>query len=470
MLSGARQGERIVVAKEPMTIGSAGDCAVVLPDDGVAQRHAVIEQTASGLVIRDLGTMSRVLVNGREVHEGRLKHGDELTIGRTRFVVQALLEAEVNAGAGGRPRRRKKLLVAAVAAAAVAVVVLSGVWRPRGSVAKKLPSVAAVEERATPETAQAGGGAAATAGTEIAELRSSLAGIQKEMSELAARPVVGTVTVIRTVEVAAPPAVTSAVAQVEAGDRDAQMQLREAQRARAAGNLTAADGLLAKIQEAAPEFLPAYEERAALFEQRGLIGEALGQWLEVIERGGKGADYEKAAEEYYRLDRMEVRRAAKAPLKVRIASVEQQKFRETPEYAEMRSVSVGMRLEAPTNAASAAQEDVPVEVEVVFFDQDAESGRVSPTRAIVPTQRLKTEGQWSATHPKVVTASYLVPRDAREQDLRKGRREQYYGYVVRIYCNGELQDEDAHPRGLLHYTAGPRRDAGGAAGRQEGGL
>ncbi|HOW98379.1 MAG TPA: FHA domain-containing protein [Kiritimatiellia bacterium] len=107
VLSGPLKGRRLTVERAPTTVGRDPACSIHLDDEEVALRHAVFEHNDTGLVVRDLGTMNRVLVNKREVREAHLRHGDEIEIGRTRFLVQALLQTEVEAPAEeeGEPRR-----------------------------------------------------------------------------------------------------------------------------------------------------------------------------------------------------------------------------------------------------------------------------------------------------------------------------------------------------------------------------
>lgn len=112
IITGPRKGERITIHPEPLLIGRDPDCDVLLDDEEIARRHAQVEQTEAGLFIRDLGTMNRMIVNHHEVTQSRLKHGDVVELGHTRFLVQAVVQAEVNgeeedsaAAAGSRPRR-----------------------------------------------------------------------------------------------------------------------------------------------------------------------------------------------------------------------------------------------------------------------------------------------------------------------------------------------------------------------------
>ncbi|MCX6998647.1 MAG: FHA domain-containing protein [Kiritimatiellaeota bacterium] len=103
ILSGPLQGQQVSVGPQPMTLGRAAECELVIPDAELAGRHAVLEQRRGGLFILDLGTMNRLLVNRREVRAAKLKHGDTVELGRTRFLVQALVQAEVEAA----PARRR---------------------------------------------------------------------------------------------------------------------------------------------------------------------------------------------------------------------------------------------------------------------------------------------------------------------------------------------------------------------------
>jgi predicted component of type VI protein secretion system len=120
MLSGPMQGQRLSVERQPMTVGRGADCALVIPDEEMALQHAVLEHRVDGLYVRDLGAMGRILVNGREVHEQRLRHGDEVEMGRTRFLVQALVRADVS-----RARRRASWREAGRLAGAFVVLALT---------------------------------------------------------------------------------------------------------------------------------------------------------------------------------------------------------------------------------------------------------------------------------------------------------------------------------------------------------
>jgi len=136
--------------------------------------------------------------------------------------------------------------------------------------------------------------------------------------------------------------------------------------------------------------------------------------------------------------------AVNAEPNIKIAYMEQQKFKENEDFDEMRVLTVGLQRQSP---AGAIQED-SVRVEVLFFDQTADAGSIVPTRAVVPAKPLKP-AQWMQDTQTVVTAAYVIPKGAREKYT-----EQFYGYVVRVYYHDKLQDEDARPRPLLNYSSG----------------
>lgn len=70
-------------------IGRSSSCNLSLDDALVSRRHAVLEVTADGVTVEDLGSRNGVLVNGDRI-EGRvqLEAGDVLTIGLSQLTLQ----------------------------------------------------------------------------------------------------------------------------------------------------------------------------------------------------------------------------------------------------------------------------------------------------------------------------------------------------------------------------------------------
>jgi hypothetical protein len=71
------------------TIGRHPDSNVFLDDITVSRRHVTIERDPGGYMLRDVGSLNGTYVNRKRVDEARLRHGDEVQIGRYRlsFVV-----------------------------------------------------------------------------------------------------------------------------------------------------------------------------------------------------------------------------------------------------------------------------------------------------------------------------------------------------------------------------------------------
>jgi adenylate cyclase len=60
-----------------------------LVDREVSKEHAVIEQSGREFVLRDLNSSNGTFVNGRRVKEMRLRDGDEITLGSSKFTFHA---------------------------------------------------------------------------------------------------------------------------------------------------------------------------------------------------------------------------------------------------------------------------------------------------------------------------------------------------------------------------------------------
>jgi DNA-binding SARP family transcriptional activator len=70
---------RVVLGREP-------GCTVVLDDPLASRQHAAVRRAAEGWLLADLGSTNGTIVNGQEITEVLLAHGDEITIGDTSIV------------------------------------------------------------------------------------------------------------------------------------------------------------------------------------------------------------------------------------------------------------------------------------------------------------------------------------------------------------------------------------------------
>jgi predicted component of type VI protein secretion system len=80
-------GPSIWVDKPILLVGRHPECDVQIDSRKVSRRHCCIAQVSDYLVVRDLGSTNGVRINGVRVLEGRLRAGDELTIGSHRYQI-----------------------------------------------------------------------------------------------------------------------------------------------------------------------------------------------------------------------------------------------------------------------------------------------------------------------------------------------------------------------------------------------
>jgi predicted component of type VI protein secretion system len=81
-------GCNILLDKPILLIGRHPECDIQIDSRKVSRRHCCIAQVEDFLIVRDLGSTNGIRINGARVVEGRLKNGDEVTIGNNRFRVQ----------------------------------------------------------------------------------------------------------------------------------------------------------------------------------------------------------------------------------------------------------------------------------------------------------------------------------------------------------------------------------------------
>jgi pSer/pThr/pTyr-binding forkhead associated (FHA) protein len=84
--SGPEKGQ-IIPVMDRTEIGRALECDISILEPALSRKHAELELTDDGLLIRDLGSVNGTFVNGEKVDEASLNDGDVLAFGRIRFIV-----------------------------------------------------------------------------------------------------------------------------------------------------------------------------------------------------------------------------------------------------------------------------------------------------------------------------------------------------------------------------------------------
>src|SRR5436190_21809401 len=80
-------GPSILLDKPILLLGRHPECDIQLNSRKVSRRHCCIAQVRDYVVVRDLGSTNGVRINGNRVLEGKLKAGDELTIGNFKYQI-----------------------------------------------------------------------------------------------------------------------------------------------------------------------------------------------------------------------------------------------------------------------------------------------------------------------------------------------------------------------------------------------
>ena len=84
VIEGPRKGLKYRFPKGNIIIGRAPEADVVVEDDKISRKHAIIEAFARDQVfISDLASTNGTFVNGMRVRSLKLKNGDEIRIGYT---------------------------------------------------------------------------------------------------------------------------------------------------------------------------------------------------------------------------------------------------------------------------------------------------------------------------------------------------------------------------------------------------
>jgi diguanylate cyclase (GGDEF)-like protein len=95
--SDARQfGKRYLLTAETVSIGRGSENEVVLENDAVSRKHAVIEKRARAYYVRDLESTNGSYVNDQLVRDYQLRRGDQVKIGDTilKFLSGSDMEAQ----------------------------------------------------------------------------------------------------------------------------------------------------------------------------------------------------------------------------------------------------------------------------------------------------------------------------------------------------------------------------------------
>lgn len=90
-LAHVENGNRVLLDKAVIFVGRHPDCDLVLEDSRkVSRRHCCIAQVNDIFIVRDLGSMNGVRINGDRIEqEMQLDVGDEVAFGDVRYILES---------------------------------------------------------------------------------------------------------------------------------------------------------------------------------------------------------------------------------------------------------------------------------------------------------------------------------------------------------------------------------------------
>ena len=90
LIYGRGTARKVSLAGTRWTIGRSEECTITLEDPTVSRRHLVLERDGDSFTFRDLGSSNLPVVAGRPRSSGRLGCGEELALGMSRLMIEAL--------------------------------------------------------------------------------------------------------------------------------------------------------------------------------------------------------------------------------------------------------------------------------------------------------------------------------------------------------------------------------------------
>jgi pSer/pThr/pTyr-binding forkhead associated (FHA) protein len=82
-------GPDITLDRAMVMVGRHPQCDARLDSLWVSRRHCILTADGGEVVVRDLGSTNGTRINGQRVERGRLRPGDEISIGHTRYRLEA---------------------------------------------------------------------------------------------------------------------------------------------------------------------------------------------------------------------------------------------------------------------------------------------------------------------------------------------------------------------------------------------
>jgi hypothetical protein len=215
-----------------------------------------------------------------------------------------------------------------------------------------------------------------------------------------------------------------------------------------------------------------------VYELKGMKEEARATWQKILSMGSTGGrEHEEATERLAQMARREaeaklpeMKPVAKPPqptpppgyspvktdLPRQLRIVELQKVDAAPDPNVDEYYSIRFMVRAQTGEKFVATEEVDIEVK--FYDR-FDSGEVVESNAET-TKEIRAPSVWESFDRKPFTATYTAAKGLRKKESEEtGKKRRSYGYIVRVFYRGKLQDEKSDPEKLVTFFPYKTADA-----------
>src|SRR5271169_3859678 len=88
-IAGPLKDSTFPLEQQRFSIGRDPSNQISVADNTISRRHCVLEKTAGGFVVRDLGSRAGTVVNGAATANVLLQHGDRIAVGDSTFLYLA---------------------------------------------------------------------------------------------------------------------------------------------------------------------------------------------------------------------------------------------------------------------------------------------------------------------------------------------------------------------------------------------
>lgn len=229
----------------------------------------------------------------------------------------------------------------------------------------------------------------------------------------------------------------------------------QAQALRDRGDMSTALTRLREAQALSPDNSYIISEMAVTYEKMGMKDKAMEQWRRIYDMGESAGIYYSAADAKLKNGEAQPKPGADGSRKdaegfqpgSTLALIDISKV-DSPDEPDRKFV-----LKVPLKTRAGSKIVVhDVAVQVLFYDQ-VDDGSIVQTNANITNRWSTLPSAWNDTDIQILEVEYSAA--ALNAKARQPENRKYFGYIVRVYYKGDLQDIRAEPVKLLKQYPPP---------------